>query len=395
VHLARLALTDFRCYETADVTLSPGVTTFTGPNGAGKTNLIEAACYVATFSSRHVRGCLGALRLRRIWSLASVLAVLALVGCEQTSQPVTPSGPSATASGPSSSAIRVGGPRSLLYVLPADGGTPRPLLSAADSARLGDVSNPAWSPDGREIAFSGGCATCTPRLFVVSSTGKNLRQIATGPGGVLSPSWSPTGTAIVFARERGEDQFIVTVSLRTGRVRAINNEPPDADNTDSTPAWSPDGRRIVFARELHHEDVTLWLVPASGGHQPQSLIRRNTANDESHPQWSPDGRSVLFMQTVGAAVTWDLFVINLATGQLSNLTRDSYNEYDPAWSPDGRHIVFASDAGRRFGFRSLYVTASDGTGLRRLTDGLADDSMPSWSPDGNTIVFVRRPTMRS
>jgi Tol biopolymer transport system component len=101
------------------------------------------------------------------------------------------------------------------------------------------------------------------------------------------------------------------------------------------------------------------------------------------------------MQTVGAAVTWDLFVINLATGQLSNLTRDSYNEYDPAWSPDGRHIVFASDAGRRFGFRSLYVTASDGTGLRRLTDGLADDSMPSWSPDGNTIVFVRRPTMRS
>jgi DNA replication and repair protein RecF len=54
VHLARLALTDFRCYEAADVTLAPGVTTFTGPNGAGKTNLIEAACYVATFSSHRV-----------------------------------------------------------------------------------------------------------------------------------------------------------------------------------------------------------------------------------------------------------------------------------------------------------------------------------------------------
>ncbi len=54
MHLARLALTDFRCYEAADVTLGPGVTTFTGPNGAGKTNLIEAACYVATFSSHRV-----------------------------------------------------------------------------------------------------------------------------------------------------------------------------------------------------------------------------------------------------------------------------------------------------------------------------------------------------
>jgi len=54
VHLVRLALTDFRCYPSADVTLSPGVTTFTGPNGAGKTNLIEAAYYVATFGSHRV-----------------------------------------------------------------------------------------------------------------------------------------------------------------------------------------------------------------------------------------------------------------------------------------------------------------------------------------------------
>jgi DNA replication and repair protein RecF len=54
VYLARLALTDFRCYESADVSLEPGVTTFTGPNGSGKTNLVEAAYYVATFGSHRV-----------------------------------------------------------------------------------------------------------------------------------------------------------------------------------------------------------------------------------------------------------------------------------------------------------------------------------------------------
>jgi DNA replication and repair protein RecF len=54
VYLARLALTDFRCYEAADVAFEPGVTTFTGPNGAGKTNLVEAAYYVATFGSHRV-----------------------------------------------------------------------------------------------------------------------------------------------------------------------------------------------------------------------------------------------------------------------------------------------------------------------------------------------------
>jgi len=54
VHLTRLALTDFRSYESADVEFGPGVTTFTGANGAGKTNLIEAACYIATFASHRV-----------------------------------------------------------------------------------------------------------------------------------------------------------------------------------------------------------------------------------------------------------------------------------------------------------------------------------------------------
>jgi DNA replication and repair protein RecF len=54
VHLTRLALTDFRSYAAADLTLGPGVTTFTGANGQGKTNLVEAACYVATFASHRV-----------------------------------------------------------------------------------------------------------------------------------------------------------------------------------------------------------------------------------------------------------------------------------------------------------------------------------------------------
>ncbi len=54
MHLTRLALTDFRSYAAADVRLEPGVTTFTGANGQGKTNLVEAACYVATFASHRV-----------------------------------------------------------------------------------------------------------------------------------------------------------------------------------------------------------------------------------------------------------------------------------------------------------------------------------------------------
>ena len=302
-----------------------------------------------------------------------------------------PAGPSRPTAAP---AERVTGPRSYLFVMPVTGGTPRPLLSAAQAARLVSVSDPVWSPDGRQIAFTAGCPTCTPRLYLVSASGHDLREVPTGPGGVRSPGWSPRGNAIVFARQRGEEEFIVAVDLKTDRVRVVNSEPARADNSDSTPAWSPDGRRIAFARELHHEDVTLWVVPAAGG-RPRPLIGRDRAFDQAHPRWSPDGRNVVFMQAVSPSVTWDLYVLDTATGAVRRLTDDTRNEYDPAWAPDGMRVVFASDQASRAGFRSLYLIDVTGAGLQRLTDGLADDSMPAWSPDGREIVFVRRPTTRA
>jgi len=324
---------------------------------------------------------------RRRRALAAAVGLLAaLTGCSGQGTP----GPAPSSASP---AVRVTGPASYLYLVPASGGAPRPLLSPSQAARLVSVSDPVWSPDGRRIAFTAGCPTCTPRLYVVATSGRHLREIPTGPGGVHSPGWSPRGDAIVFTRQRGEDQFIVAVNLRTDRVRVINSEPETADNSDSTPAWSPDGRRIVFARELHHEDVTLWLVPAAGGSR-RLLIRHDNAFDQSHPQWSPDGKHVVFMQATNRSVTWDLYVFDTATGTASRLTRDPHNEFDPAWAPDGKSVAFASDAASRAGFRSVYIIGAGGSGLRRLTDGPADDSMPSWSPRGTEIVFVRRPTTR-
>jgi Tol biopolymer transport system component len=328
------------------------------------------------------------------WTLAGTVVLAAILpACTRAGQGGSdaPAGPSRPAAAP---AERLTGPRSYLFVKPVTGGTPRPLLSAAQAARLVSVSDPVWSPDGREIAFTAGCPACTPRLYLVSASGRDLREVPTGPGWVRSPGWSPHGNAIVFARQFGEEQFIVAVDLKTHRVRVINNEPASTDNSDWTPSWSPDGRRIVFARELHHEDVTLWLVPAAGG-RPQPLISHEHAFDQSHPQWSPDGRDVVFMQAVSPSVTWDLYVLSTATGKLRRLTHDARNEYDPAWAPNGTRVVFASDVASRAGFRSLYVIDVTGAGLRRLTASQADDSMPSWSPDGREIVFVRRPTSRA
>ncbi len=302
-----------------------------------------------------------------------------------------PSGPGAPGPGGAGRGEKVTGPRAFLYVVPSSGGTPRRLLRPGDASRLESVSDPAWSPDGRWIAFAAGCASCRARLYIVRRDGQDLREIPTGPGLVSSPGWSPDGHRIVFAREQSEDQRIYAVNLHTGRVRLLNGEPRGLDNTDSTPAWSPDGRQIAFAREINHERQNLWVVSATGG--SRRPVTRATQFGQFRPRWSPDGRRIVFMQTVPPHITWDLRVLNVRMKRVTDLTSNSHNEFDPAWSPDGKSVVFASDAASRAGFRSLYVIKADGSGLRRLTASPADDAMPSWSPDGGWVVFVRRPTM--
>jgi TolB protein len=283
-------------------------------------------------------------------------------------------------------------PHSALYVVPPPGGPARPLLNPAEAARLGSVSDPAWSPGGRQIAFTAGCASCPAKLYVVSRSGSGLRRIPTGPGSVSSPGWSPDGHSLVFARNQGEDQFLCSVDIRTGALRLVHSEPSGVDNTDDAPSWSPGGHWIAFAREIHHEQENLWEVPAAGG--PARRLTGPQPSQQARPRWSPDGRQIVFMQVMPPRFTWDLFILSIGPGLSRRLTASAASEYDPAWSPDGRYVVFASDAGRRTGFRSLYVIGTDGTGLRRLTAGPADDSMPSWSPAGTEIVFVRRPSLR-
>jgi TolB protein len=316
------------------------------------------------------------------WAVLMVLSACSGAGSAQTSHP-----------SPAKHTNLVVGARAFLYAVPAAGGTPRPLLGQNTDTWLRNVSGPAWSPDGRWIAFAGGCLGCRAKLYLASADGRRLREVPTGPGTVSSPSWSPNGHDITFAREQSEDQQIYSVNLGSGRVRLVHGEPEGLDNTDLTPSWSPDGRHIAFARELHHERQNLWMAPAAGG--AVRPLTRSSPFGQYYPRWSPDGRQIVFMQTVPPTITWDLRVLDVRTGAVTDLTRDPHNEFDPAWSPNGKMIVFASDAASHAGFRSLYVIAADGSGLRRLTSGVADDSMPSWSPDGRTIVFVRRPIARA
>ena len=232
----------------------------------------------------------------------------------------------------------------------------------------GAVSDPAWSPDGRRVAFrwyrQGRRA---PNVYVANADGSRLRPLVRQ---AAMPSWSPNGRRIAFANlRRGERGIsIVTVAQALRGVPAITVVTRTGDAVpEERPTWSPDGRHIAFTS---HRDGSsdIWTVAADG-----SELRNLTADEPSldtTPTWSPDGELIAFGSTRGSSsvVGGDIYVMRPDGSEVRRLTSDD-GAFAPAWSPDGCAIAFNSNV---TGTSQIYVMRSDGSNIEQLTTAHAD-----------------------
>jgi TolB protein len=209
---------------------------------------------------------------------------------------------------------------------------------------------PSWDPNGRRITFSHG-----GRVLVVSPGAPAPRRLAKG----TLPAFSPDGRKIAFVRDSA---LVVMNSDGTG-ARTLRNA--KGDFFTSGPRWSRDGRTLVFATVRERADHDLYSIEAEG----RGLRRlTNNAIDERLPAWSPARRRLAFVRR------GHIFVMNASGGNQRSVTRGSY----PSWSPTGAEIAFSRDG-------SVYVVRATGGAGRRLAQG----SRPAWSPRGDQIAFVR------
>ena len=149
----------------------------------------------------------------------------------------------------------------------------------------------------------------------------------------------------------------------------------------SLAAQSADQGQIVFSTDLDG-DFEIYALDVASGDLRQ--ITDNPATD-LNPVWSPDGQRILFQSDRDGSQ--EIYVMQADGSQVQRLTNDPGDDTIPAWSPDGRWIVFSSD---RDGDFEIYVMEADGSHVQPLTvNPTTQDSQPVWAPDGSRVYYTR------
>ena len=215
-----------------------------------------------------------------------------------------------------------------------------------------------------------------------------------------TPAWSPDGRRIAFARAGADNSEWICVVGPDGSDSTDISLPGDEGVYE--PSWSPDGRRIAF---WSLSPCHLYLANADGSGTPKRLPTPGLSGCAARPEWSPDGRRIAFVGP-GEATGTNIYLMNVspegATSGLRRLTDNRFFEEYPAWSPDGTQIAFSSNRAflreTQYGVKlhqsEIYKIDVASLKVTRLTHSPLMDTEPTWSPDGEQIAYVKQKLFR-
>ena len=244
--------------------------------------------------------------------------------------------------------------------------------------------NPAWSPNGLEIAFESR-RDGNDEIYKMAANGVNQRRLTNNAAGDVGAAWSPGGTKIVFVSSRtGNDDIYVmnaTDNNNDGNGDDLKRLTRNPGN-DLAPAWSPNGKKIAFTsfRDGNYEIYAMKPQPEGRKNRPVNLTRNPSAHD-SDPNWSPDGTKIAFLSRRGISGDFEIYSMAANGAEQNPLTENTANDLNPAWSPDGAQIAFHSD---RDGNGEIYSMNASGSAQTRLTvsSAPAHENSPDWQPGG-------------
>jgi len=189
-------------------------------------------------------------------------------------------------------------------------------------------------------------------ILILSDDGSHLRRL--GLSGVTDdqPAWSPDGDQIAFVSDRSGDVDIWVMDSYGENATQLTSSPLE----DWMPAWSPDGTRIAYSSK--RSGIWEIFIVDSDGSNVTPISATDAQADNWGPVWSPDGNQIAFASMQSG--NWDIFLTTVGSGHFEQLTSQPGTDFEPVWSPDGKRIAFASD---RRGKMEVHLMLADGTGI--------------------------------
>jgi TolB protein len=253
-----------------------------------------------------------------------------------------------------------------IWVMDYDGANQRPIT------QYGTLTHtPAVSPDGSKLAFTT-YVEGPPKIYVFSLESMRRLPFQNISGSMnTTPAWSPEGTQIAYSASLAGKPEIFVANENGTRPQQLTHS---SGWVDIAPAWNPKtGAQIAY-------------VSGRGGVPQVYLMDSDGANahrisggegDAVQPAWAPNGQVIAFSWTRGYAPgNYNIFLLEIASGKLVQLTYGTGANEHPWFSPDGRHIVFESNrSGRK---KQIFTMLADGTQVRPLTTA-GENTSPVWS----------------